>query len=373
MQMTGEKTFKRGSRLAWTVLATLLTVLAFVLPMRTDRDLAAPASDGGALFRATSARADQSEYVHIGGYPIGISIGADGLIVQGRRPVRTADGDVDPAADSGIDNGDIIVSANGKKVATLYHLKKAIEEADGAVTLTLKRADRTFQAQILPAEDITGQKRLGLMLKEDVGGVGTLTFVTQDGAFGALGHFIQDGETGLADELQSGMIYPTSVDGVIKSEVGKAGGLQADVNRLLKPLGSVRLNALIGIFGDYAAQPKGELTRVARKGEAKMGAAQVLTTIHGDSPMLYDIDIVKVVSQNEADEKGMVISVRDKRLLDEAGGIVQGMSGSPIIQNGIFIGAVTHVFVQDPTRGYAVHSRFMVDSAYSFDYMQDAA
>ena len=119
----------------------------------------------------------------------------------------------------------------------------------------------------------------------------------------------------------------------------------------------------IGIYGEYTAEYDAQLYKIAQKGEAKPGHALLLTTVEGDEPKFYDIEIVKVISQNTPGDKGMVILVNDKELLNKTGGIVQGMSGSPIVQNGILIGAVTHVFIQDPTRGYAVHSRFMLDEA----------
>ena len=319
-----------------------------------------------------------STYVRIGGKPIGISVTAGGLIVLGQCEVLTDSGAVYPAKDSKIEIGDIITSINGTDVTSIYQLKKILDEVvSGSVSIEILRDGNTFDTQITPAVDrLTGQKKLGLMLKEDVGGVGTLTFVTQDGKFGALGHYIIDVDSGLSDELNSGNIYSTSVDDVIKGERGKAGGLVADVNRLSTPIGEVTQNTNIGIYGDYNAEYDGDLYRIAAKGEAKPGAAQVFTTIDGSEPKFYDIDIVKVVSQSEVGEKGMVISVRDKELLEKTGGIVQGMSGSPIVQNGILVGAVTHVFVQDPTRGYAVHSRFMYDyatEAGAYGSMQNAA
>lgn len=374
MQRIEETKSIRGSKFVWAAIALAVVVLAFVLPSYMRQTSAESASGlNFELLSASSAPSVGGERVHIGGVPIGISLGAGGLIVQSQSAVRTERGDVYPASESGIQKGDVILKMDGEPTRSLYLLKRALEDVRGEARLTVSRKGVEFETFITPAMDLSGQKRLGLMLKEDLGGIGTLTFVTQDGRFGALGHYVQDGETGLKDELASGKIYPTSVEGVIKGEVGKAGGLQADVNRLFKPLGTITQNDLIGIYGDYTATPAGELVRVAEKGEAKMGAAQVLTTIEGDEPKLYDIDIVKVISQSEADEKGMVIAVRDDRLLEKTGGIVQGMSGSPILQNGVFIGAVTHVFVQDPTRGYAVHSRFMVQRALEAQSLPNAA
>ncbi len=316
------------------------------------------------LVNASAEAANGDAYVKIGGKPIGISINAGGLIVLGQSEVLTDGGAVYPADGSGLMTGDIVLKLNGKPLTSIYQLKTLLDGVSGDITLTVSRDNRVFDVKLTPAEDkLSGQKRLGLMLREDVGGVGTLTFVTQDGKFGALGHYITDADSGVSEELNSGNIYDTYVEGVVKGEKGKAGGLIADVNRLSKPIGDINKNTQIGIFGEYTADYDGALYKVADSGEAKIGPAKVYTTINGDEPKFYDIDIVKVVSQSEAGEKGMVIAVKDKELLEKTGGIVQGMSGSPIIQNGIFVGAVTHVFIQDPTRGYAVHSRFMYDYA----------
>lgn len=309
--------------------------------------------------------APESEYVKIGGVPIGIAVRTDGLIVLGENPVKTEDGDAYPSRNSGIEKGDIITAVNGVKVNSIYQLMKIAESRNvNEMNLTVMRGGKTFDVKVTPAVELgTEQKKLGLRLKEDVGGVGTLTFVTQDNRFAALGHYIFDAESGLGDELNQGNIYRTSVDDVIRGEKGKAGGLIANVNRLSSPIGQVNANTNIGLYGEYTKDYGGQLYRIAQYGEAKPGKAQVLTTIDGSQPKFYDIDIVKVVSQSAPAEKGMVIAVKDAELLDRTGGIVQGMSGSPIVQNGAIIGAVTHVFVQDPTRGYAVHSRFMLDNA----------
>ena len=316
------------------------------------------------LANEIESTAQDNVYVKIGGRPIGISINAGGLIVLGKSEVLTENGTTDPAAKSGLQVGDVITKVDGNQVSSIFQLKKMLENAGETVSLTVKRGDDSFETHIKPEIDsLTAQKKLGLLLKEDVGGVGTLTFVTADGKFGALGHYIADGDSGLSRELSSGHIYATSIDGVIKGERGQAGGLVADVNRLSDPIGDIKKNTQIGIFGDFTADYDGALFRIAESGEAKMGPAKVFTTIDGTQPKFYDIDIVKVLPQSEAGEKGMVIAVRDKELLEKTGGIVQGMSGSPIVQDGILIGAVTHVFVQDPTRGYAVHSRFMYDYA----------
>lgn len=303
-------------------------------------------------------------YVHIGGNPIGIAISADGLIVVDKCAVSTKDGEVFPSARVDIRKGDVILSVNGNQTKSVYKLKNILKEANSPTfLLKVKRGNATIDVKLNAVKDNFGQYKLGLALKEDVGGVGTMTFVTDDGHFAALGHRILDAESGLNGELNQGNIYDATVSGVVKGEKGKAGGLVAEVNRLSKSTGEIKENTNIGLYGVYSGEIKGDLYRIATKGEAKIGRAQVLTTVDGKTPKFYDIDVVKVISQSEVGEKGMVILVRDKELLEKTGGIVQGMSGSPIVQNGILIGAVTHVFIQDPTRGYAVHSRFMYDYA----------
>lgn len=310
--------------------------------------------------------ANERNYVHIGGNPIGIAINAGGLIVVDKCPVSTKDGEVYPSARADIRRGDVVLSVNDIQTKSVYKLKSILSEAKSPTfTLKIERNNVVSDVKVNAVKDNLGQYKLGLALKEDVGGVGTMTFITDNGQFAALGHHIADGESGLDDELNQGNVYNTSVSGVVKGEKGKAGGLVADVNRLSNSIGEVKENTNIGLYGKYTGEIKGDLYRIATKGEAKIGKAQVLTTIEGSTPRFYDIDIVKVISQSETAEKGMVILVRDKELLQKTGGIVQGMSGSPIVQNGILIGAVTHVFVQDPTRGYAVHSRFMYDYANS--------
>lgn len=308
----------------------------------------------------------ENDYVRIGGNPIGISIKSEGLIVVDKGSVQTQNGEVSPLKKSIISNGDVLLSVDGKNVKSIYMLKTLLSELKSSnVKIEFLHNNRRVFENVSCAKDkIDGQYKLGLALKEDVGGVGTLTFVTKDGNFAALGHQISDGIVKV-DDLKEGNIFNASVNGVVKGERGKAGGLVADVNRLSKTVGEICDNTQIGIYGKYEGDFEGDLYRIAAKGEARIGKAQVLTTIEGAAPKFYDVEIVKVVSQSEPAEKGMVFKVSDKELIEKTGGIVQGMSGSPIVQDGVLIGAITHVFVQDPTRGYAVHSRFMFDKAQS--------
>lgn len=313
-----------------------------------------------------------NKYVRIGGKPIGISIKTQGLIVVSKDKVQTASGETIPLKNSKISGGDVLMGINGEKVNSLYKLKDILSKLTSpGVTIEYSHQNVDYSDRVVLAKDKSdGKYKLGLALKEDVGGVGTLTFVTTDGSFAALGHRISDVE-GIFEELNTGNIYNATVNGVVKGERGKAGGLVADVNRFSKSIGSISANTDIGLYGKFEGEYDGKLYKIAAKGEARIGKAQVLTTIDGSPPKFYEVEIVKVVSQSEPAEKGMVVKVSDKELLEKTGGIVQGMSGSPIVQDGVLIGAITHVFVQDPTRGYAVHSRFMYEKAQSIDCALD--
>ena len=369
---TGIKIQHCKSRTVAIVFLVLVAVFALILGQNFTKDIQTdnvfeptPAlSLGDESNRSVlEVASGESNFVHIGGSPIGIAITAGGLIVVGDGGVATDSGESFPSRNA-IRSGDVILSVNGEPTNFIYQLKKILNETDGEVAIKVLREGREQIVNVLPAvERITHQRKLGLALKEDVGGIGTLTFVTENNGFAALGHYINDVETGLDEELNGGNIYKTEIEGVEKGEIGKAGGLIAGVNRLSTPIGKIKANTNIGLYGEYSGNTDSALIRIASKGEAKPGHAQVLTTIEGMEPKFYDIDIVKVISQNEPGDKGMVISIRDKELLEKTGGIVQGMSGSPIVQNGVLVGAVTHVFIQDPTRGYAVHARFMFDEA----------
>lgn len=306
----------------------------------------------------------QGDYVYLGGYPIGISAQIDGLIVVEITDVMTADGMIKPLKDSGISKGDILQELNGVDLTGIYQFKELLNESEDKVLLTVKHRNGSVnQVTVEPAVCQSNEKKLGIILKEDVSGIGTMTFVTIDGKFGALGHHIIDGESGLSKGLDCGKIYKTAVNDVVKGQQGKAGGLVASLNKKSNPVGELNKNSNIGIYGCFLGSPYGKLIEIADEGEATMGKAQIYTTIEGDTPSLYDVEIVKVIDQYMPKEKGLVILVKDERLLSKTGGIVQGMSGSPIIQNGKLIGAVTHVFIDDPTRGYGVHARFMYDVA----------
>lgn len=301
------------------------------------------------------------EEVYLGGIPLGISVRGEGLIVVGLTDVITVEGAKMPERSGDILVGDMIVAVNGKIVKTLQELKNSILD-NKPVKLSLKRGEITRSVDITPLLDkLTNTYRIGIMIKEEVNGIGTLSFITLDNKYGALGHRITDSESGLSYELSQGQIYEATVTGVIKGERGKAGGLKGGFSKLATPVGTIEHNTSFGIFGTFSGKHKMEKVLVTNKSHVKMGKAQIYTTIEGTTPQYYDIEIVKCSQQNSLSEKGIVFNVTDPRLLEVTGGIVQGMSGSPILQNGKLIGAVTHVFINDPTRGYGIYASFMLD------------
>lgn len=351
----------KKSKICVSILFILLvTVITFAFVPFNSGLVKAENSDTYPLYTDNIAF---SEEVYLGGIPLGISIKTDGLIVVGLTDVITADGAKMPSRNGDIFVGDIIVSACGKSVHSLQELKSVI--VDGKpVNLALKRGGTLRTVSVCPLLDkLTNNYKIGIMVKEEVNGIGTLSFITSDKRYGALGHRITDGESGLSFELNHGQIFEATITGVIKGEKGKAGGLKGGFSKLATSVGTIDGNTSFGIFGTFEGKHKLKKVEVAHKSQVRMGKAQIYTTINSTTPQFYDIEIIKCTQQNSLSEKGIVFNVTDSRLLEATGGIVQGMSGSPIVQNGKLVGAVTHVFINDPTRGYGIYASFMLDKS----------
>ena len=312
----------------------------------------------GINFNVASARA--FDKVMLGGTPIGISVYTDGLVVLETTEVITNHGKTFPTGGQ-LRRGDIISEIDGAKVKSLSELIKSVSEKECKIKAI--RNGEEFIANCKPAKDaLSGEYKLGIYIKECVSGIGTVTFVTENGYYGALGHRISDVESGLSFEYQSGNIYNATVSGAIKGQKGKAGEL---IGRFIRSdeIGTVNKNTPYGIYGKVN-EYKGKWINVAKQSEIKTGKAQIYTTVDGASDY-YGIEIVKTFAQNRLQEKSMIIKVTDKRLIEKTGGIVQGMSGSPIIQNNKIVGAVTHVFTGDPTKGYGIYISWMLDNVES--------
>ncbi len=298
----------------------------------------------------------QSRSVYLGGVPLGINVKAEGLIITAKQDVITSHGIETPFDSADIKSGDILVSIDGVAV----HTQKEIEDAVGDknnVTVVIARGGKKYSYAVKTAEDVlTGRKKIGLWLRDGISGIGTLTYVDPSNMrYGALGHPIDE-----STEYIGGAIYGANIYGYIKGEKGKAGELSGSYDPS-DVIGSIDKNNKFGIFGKYRGDiASKEMIPLGSKSTVKPGKAYIYTTIDGCCSKRYEIEIIKCNVQNKADSKGMVIRITDKELLERTNGILQGMSGSPIIQNGKLIGAVTHVFINDPTKGFGMYIDFML-------------
>lgn len=282
-----------------------------------------------------------------GGGAVGIRMTTDGVVVAGISEVETSSGKRSPAADAGLKKGDVITRLGGSEIATAQDFKAALSALDGSkTTVTFERGGKQKQLNITPAQGTDGAWKLGLWLRDGISGVGTLTFYDPaTGVYGALGHCIS-GDDGEALPLGDGGIYGTEIVGIVQGTVGAPGQLDGKTDAAAF-LGDIRINCGCGIFG--TADFDGETMET---GEFETGPATIRCTLEGSQTREYGIEIKKVYSSSEGTT--VMLTVTDPELIALTGGIVQGMSGSPIIQNGRLVGAVTHVFVNDPTSGYGV-------------------
>lgn len=308
----------------------------------------------------------KDEDIYLGGSPIGISLKPDGVIITGKSDVITEEGLRSPTANSDIATGDVLLKLNNSDINSIEDIRSFLKtNNERVISATIRRSNKVFQTQIEPAKDtLTKEMRIGLFIKEEISGVGTLTYVRADNMkFGALGHNVSESLTGLNNEDISGNIYKCSIVGVEKGLRGNAGELRGFFTKM-SPQGNIEKNTSYGIYGvaDKSMIEGKQKIVMASRFSAKPGKAQIYTTIDGDAPKSYDIEIIKLNYQKSEGEKGMVIRVTDKELLNKTGGIVQGMSGSPIVQDGKLIGAVTHVFLNDPTKGYGIYIDWMKDN-----------
>ena len=282
-----------------------------------------------------------------GGGAVGIRMTTDGVVVAGISEVETSSGKRSPAADAGLKKGDVITRLGGSEIATAQDFKAALSALDGSkTTVTFERGGKQKQMNITPAQGTDGVWKLGLWLRDGISGVGTLTFYDPaTGVYGALGHCIS-GDDGEALPLGDGGIYGAEIVGIVQGTVGAPGQLDGKTDAAAF-LGDIRINCGCGIFG--TADFDGETMET---GEFETGPATIRCTLEGSQTREYGIEIKKVYSSSEGTT--VMLTVTDPELIALTGGIVQGMSGSPIIQNGRLVGAVTHVFVNDPTSGYGV-------------------
>ena len=283
-----------------------------------------------------------------GGGVFGIRIACDGVLVVGFREGGSV------GFDAGLRPGDLIVSVGQKKVGTVKDLVDAVKSSDGrALELSVLREDKTLPITVTPVRYDGGDRQLGIFVRDNAAGIGTVTFIDPEtGAFGGLGHAIGDGKTGKPLRLKAGTVTGVILDGIERGKAGEPGELRG----MLRPggIGTVESNTEYGVFGRLSDVPAGEPIPVADPDEVREGAATVLCTLKNGSVGEYAVELGDLTARAGC-ARCFSVHVTDPALLALTGGIVRGMSGSPILQNGRLVGAVTHVMVSDPTRGYGVY------------------
>ncbi|MCI5811451.1 MAG: SpoIVB peptidase [Clostridiales bacterium] len=311
----------------------------------------------------------EADYLVPVGRTVGIKIRSGGVIITALSTVETTDGTACPAKEAGLQPGDIITRIDGAAVKTAEALVSAVNRRSGAVELTVQRGEKTVQCRLTPAKDRSGgQRKIGAFVRDSLAGIGTITFYDpQSGVFGALGHGISESETGMRMPLETGTLISSTITGVRRGKRGEPGELVGCFD-LAKDAGQLYSNLDTGLFGMlsrrelYPELLSAEPVPVGHEGDVRPGRAEILANVSGTAVQRYEIEIVRVLS-TERETKNLYLRVTDPALLAATGGIVQGMSGSPILQDGKLIGAVTHVLVSDPAYGYGILIDHMLHTA----------
>ena len=339
---------------------------AGILCLNTTADV--PDHDTGGVSAESSANtsAAEKDKVFLGGMPVGIYMETDGVMVLSTEQIRDTEGNCQTPASGLVRSGDYITAVNHREIKDKSDLLEEVDRlGDGNVTLTLRRNSSILDVQIVPAEYAPDKYRLGIWVRDNVQGLGTITFVTESGRFGALGHGIHDIDTEMLMSIDSGKIYRTTIRDITKGHSGSPGTMEGIiVYNNYNILGDIEKNTGAGIYGTIKgsdalfADPVS--VRTAKKEEIHTGPATVRCYV--DNRMEeYEIRVTDIDMSGNEVNKGFVIEVTDPDLLEMTGGIIQGMSGSPIMQDGKLIGAVTHVFVQDSTKGYGIFIENMLN------------
>ncbi|MBR5321257.1 MAG: SpoIVB peptidase [Clostridia bacterium] len=307
------------------------------------------------------------KYVVPGGEVFGIKLYTDGIIIVDTDVVETESGNINPAEKSGLVIGDIIKKINGEEITSTKHLSKILEKSQGnEMVITLIRNSKEINVKFRTYKDnLSGKYKAGLWVRDSTAGLGTVTFYnTENNSFAGLGHPIYDVDTNKIMPMKNGEMAEATINGLYKSSSGSVGELCGLLSG--KIIGELCLNCEEGIYG-FTNTKKTETLPVAVKQEIVVGDAQIICTVDNSGPQYFDVEIVKIYSNSTAVNKDMIIKIKDEKLLNITGGIVQGMSGTPIIQNGMLVGAITHVFVNEPTQGYAIFAERMYETSVSRD------
>lgn len=296
--------------------------------------------------------------VYVGGMPFGIRFDAGEVTVVRTNPFVSNGTAVSPAKEAGIAANDIIKDINGNKVSSINDIVNAMNQSDGSpISMTLRRGQKNVCINLTPKKcDDTQSFRLGVMLKDSSAGIGTVTFIREDAlVFAGLGHGICDSTSGEVLKIDSGYISHVKINGINKGQIGTPGELRGSLDS--DKCGKLLSNTEVGVYGIFTEPLKltGTPVSVASMEEVKPGKAKILCTLDDNQTNEYEIEIAEINHNTAAKTKNYVVKVTDQRLLAKTGGIVQGMSGSPILQNGKLVGAITHVMINDPTTGYGIY------------------
>ena len=318
---------------------------------------------------ASTARAtagDAPSLLYPGGMPFGVKFMTEGVLVVGFCDMAGAGGVPNPSIVAGLRMGDVLVSVGGKPLRSASELHALVEAGNGqALTLRYTREGREYETRLSPVySPVEGRYQSGLYVRDSGAGIGTVTFIVPDSlAFGGLGHGICDAETGELIPIQRGSVVGVTINGVIKGLCGAPGEVKGYFSS--GKTGSLLENTECGVYGVFGKLPKGchsDPMPVGSRGELRDGKAHIYCTLDSNTVEKYEIEISQI-HRDDTSNKSFTVKVTDPRLLDKTGGIIQGMSGSPIIQNGKLVGAVTHVLINDPTTGYGIFIENMLNAA----------
>ncbi|WP_300258704.1 SpoIVB peptidase [Clostridium sp.] len=305
-----------------------------------------------------------------GGSSVGVRVSTEGVLAVGYSDLTIGNREIaSPAQNGGIQIGDRLISVNGNKIKNSKDLSKKINESKSEnVEILIERNGEEITKNINLSKNQDGDYKIGLWVRDSTAGVGTLTFYDKEsGKYGAIGHPITDSETEKILSIKNGDLLNSSIISIKKGVKGNPGELRGIFSSDKMPIGNVTENTQCGIFGKINTKNLKNINnktyKVGWRDEIQPGPAHIITTIDEEGPKLYDVEIVKLAKQDSISTKSMVIKITDERLLEKTGGVVQGMSGSPIIQNDKIIGAVTHVLVNKPEVGYGIYIEWMLKDA----------
>ena len=307
----------------------------------------------------------ETKSVYVGGMPFGIRFSVGEVSVIKKNSFLSGGKAVSPADEAGILENDVIDTVNDRKIETVSDFVEAVDTKSARpINLTVKRGEKRISMALSPKKcDETGEYMLGILLKDSSAGIGTVTYIADDFIFAGLGHGICDANSGEILPIESGYISHVKINGITKGVSGAPGELRGILES--ERCGKLLSNTEVGVYGVFTDSPalEGRQIEVAKAEEIKTGDATILCTLDDNRCSEYAIEICEIDHSDSAKTKNYVLKVKDPRLIEKTGGIVQGMSGSPIIQNGKLVGAVTHVFVNDPTKGYGIFIDNMLEAA----------